>query len=112
CAAARTAARAVAWWVGRGPSVGLVGFRGASPGVGGGGLPPPPFPLTPNAPAPAITLTPLPMPSNPSAPLSTPQSAASCPTTQTGVPTISGVPTKFGSPLTGRALGAEATRCP
>src|SRR6516162_6243632 len=112
CAASATASPPLASSMGPGSSVGMVGIPLGSTELGSGGLSPPSVALSPNASAPAITLTPLPMPSNPSAPLSTPQSAASCPTTQTGVPTISGVPTTFGSPLTGRALGAEATRCP
>src|SRR6516164_654702 len=112
CAASATASPPLASSMGPGSSVGMVGIPLGSTELGSGGLSPPSVALSPNASAPAITLTPLPMPSNPSAPLSTPQSTASCPTTQTGVPTISGVPTTFGSPLTGRALGAEATRCP
>src|SRR6516165_4696284 len=112
CAASATASPPLASSMGPGSYVGMVGIPLGSTELGSGGLSPPSVALSPNASAPAITLTPLPMPSNPSAPLSTPQSAASCPTTQTGVPTISGVPTTFGSPLTGRALGAEATRCP
>src|SRR6516162_10015497 len=112
CAASATASPPMGSSMGPGSSVGMVGIPLGSTELGSGGLSPPSVALSPNASAPAITLTPLPMPSNPSAPLSTPQSAASCPTTQTGVPTISGVPTTFGSPLTGRALGAEATRCP
>jgi hypothetical protein len=98
--------------MGPGSSVGMVGIPLGSTELGGGGLSPPSVALSPNASAPAITLAPLPTPSNPSAPLTMPQSTASCPTTQTGVPTISGVPTTFGSPLAGRALGTEATRCP
>src|SRR6516164_6739641 len=112
CAASATASPPLASSMGPGSSVGVVGIPLGSTELGGGGLSPPSVALSPNASAPTITLTPLPTPSNPSAPLSTPQSTASCPTTQTGVPTISGVPTTFGSPLTGRALGAEATRCP
>jgi len=112
CAASATASPPLASSMGPGSSVGVVGIPLGSTELGGGGLSPPSVALSPNASAPTITLTPLPTPSNPSAPLSTPQSMASCPTTQTGVPTISGVPTTFGSPLTGRTLGAEATRCP
>src|SRR6516164_7919782 len=112
CAASATASPPMGSSMGPGSSVGMVGIPLGSTELGGGGLSPPSVALSPNASAPAITLTPLPMPSNPSAPLSTPQSMASCPTTQTGVPTISGVPTTFGSPLAGRALGAEATSCP
>src|SRR6516164_2115379 len=96
CAASATASPPMASSMGPGSSVGMVGIPLGSTELGSGGLSPPSVALSPNA----------------SAPLSTPQSAASCPTTQTGVPTISGVPTTFGSPLTGRALGAEATRCP
>jgi hypothetical protein len=98
--------------MGPGSSVGMVGVPLGSTELGGGGLSPPSVVLSPNASAPALTLTPLPTPSNPSAPFSTPQSTAPCSTTQTGVPTITGMPTTFGSPLVGRALGAEATRCP
>ena len=111
CATSATASAPLASSMGPGSSVGMVGIPLGSTELGGGGLSPPSVALSPNASAPAITLAPLPTPSNPSAPLSTPQSAASCSTTQTGVPTISGVPTTFGSPLTGRTLGAEATRC-
>src|SRR5215470_9845700 len=112
CAASATASPPLASSMGPGSSVGMVGIPLGSTELGGGGLSPPSVALSPNASAPALTLTPLPTLSNPSAPLSTPQSTAPCPTTQTGVPTISGVPTTFGSPLTGRTLGAEATRCP
>src|SRR6266481_1179730 len=112
CAASVTASPPMASSMGPGSSVGMVGIPFGSTELGGGGLSPPSVALSPNASAPALTLTPFPTPSNPSAPLSTPQSTAPCPTTQTGVPTISGVPTTFGSPLTGRTLGAEATRCP
>ena len=111
CAPSATASAPLASSMGPGSSVGMVGVPLGSIELGGGGLSPPSVALSPNASAPAITLTPFPTPSNPSAPLSTPQSTAPCPTTQTGIPTISGVPTTFGSPLVGRALGAEATRC-
>jgi hypothetical protein len=111
CAASVTASPPLASSMGPGSSVGMVGIPLGSTELGGGGLSPPSVALSPNASAPAMTLTPFPTPSNPSALLSTPQSTAPCPTTQTGVPTIAGVPTTFGSPLTGIALGAEATRC-
>src|SRR6516162_1116839 len=112
CAASATASPPMASSMGPGSSVGMVGIPLGSTELGDGGLSPPSVALSPNGSAPALTLTPLPTPSNPSAPLSTRQSTAPCPTTQTGVPTISGVPTTFGLPLAGRALGAEATRCP
>jgi hypothetical protein len=112
CAASATASPPMASSMGPGSSVGMVGIPLGSTELGGGGLSPPSVALSPNASAPALTLTPFPTLSNPSAPLSTPQSTAPCPTTETGVPTISGVPTTFGLPLAGRALGAEATRCP
>ncbi len=112
CAASATASPPMASSMGPGSSVGMVGIPFGSTELGGGGLSPPSVALSPNGSAPALTLTPLTTLSNPSAPLSTPQSTAPCPTTQTGVPTITGMPTTFGSPLVGRALGAEATRCP
>jgi len=112
CAASATASPPMASSMGPGSSVGMVGIPLGSTELGDGGLSPPSVALSPNGSAPALTLTPLPTLSNPSAPLSTPQSTAPCPTTQTGVPTITGMPTTFGSPLAGRALGAEATRCP
>jgi hypothetical protein len=112
CTASATASPPLASSMGPGSSVGMVGVPLGSTELGGGGLSPPSVVLSPNASAPALTLTPLPTPSNPSAPFSTPQSTAPCSTTQTGVPTITGMPTTFGSPLVGRALGAEATRCP
>ena len=112
CAASATASPPMASSMGPGSSIGMVGIPLGSTELGGGGLSPPSVVLSPNASAPALTLTPLPTLSNPSAPLSTPQSTAPCTTTQTGVPTITGMPTTFGSPLVGRALGAEATRCP
>ena len=112
CAASATASPPLASSMGPGSSVGMVGIPLGSTELGGGGLSPPSVALSPNASAPAITLTPFPTPSNPSAPLSTPHSTAPCTTTQTGVPTITGMPTTFGSPLVGRALGAETTRCP
>jgi hypothetical protein len=111
CTASATASPPLASSMGPGSSIGMVGIPLGSTELGGGGLSPPSVALSPNGSAPALTLTPFPTPSNPSAPLSTPQSTAPCTTTQTGVPTISGVPTTFGSPLVGRALGAEATRC-
>jgi hypothetical protein len=112
CAASATASPPMASSMGPGSSIGMVGIPLGSTELGGGGLSPPSVALSPNGSAPALTLTPLPTLSNPSAPLSTPQSAAPCPTTQTGVPTITGMPTTFGLPLVGRALGAQATRCP
>ena len=112
CAASATASPPLASSMGPGSSVGMIGIPFGSTELGGGGLRPPFIALSPNASAPALTLTPFPTLSNPSTPLSTPQSTAPCATTQTGVPTISGVPTTFGLPLAGRALGAEATRCP
>ena len=112
CAASATASPPMASSMGPGSSVGMVGIPLGSTELGGGGLSPPSVALSPNASAPALQLTPFPTPSNPSAPLSTPRSTAPCTTTQTGVPTISGVPTTFGLPLAGRALCAEATRCP
>src|ERR1700730_15968913 len=112
CTASATASPPLASSMGPGSSVGPAGIPLGSTELGGGGLSPPSVALSPNASAPALQLTPFPTPSNPSAPLSTPRSTAPCTTTQTGVPTISGVPTTFGLPLAGRALGAEATRCP
>src|SRR5262245_65017956 len=96
CAASATASPPLASSMGPGSSIGMVGIPLGSTELGGGGLSPPSVALSPNGSAPALTLTPLPTPSNPSAPLSTRQSTAPCPTTQTGVPTISGVPTTFG----------------
>jgi hypothetical protein len=112
CAASATASPPLASSMGSGSSIGMVGIPLGSTELGGGGLSPPSVALSPNASAPALTLTPLPTLSNPSAPFSTPQSTAPCTTTQSGVPTITGMPTTFGSPLTGQTLGAEATRCP
>src|SRR5262249_61257876 len=94
---------------------GLVGRHGWNPlgadGTGSGSLSPPSVALSPNSSAPGMTtLTPLAMtPSNSSQPLSTSQSTAPCPMTQTGIPTASGVPTTFGAPLTGLALSLQAT---
>jgi hypothetical protein len=112
CTASATASPPLASSMGPGSTVGPAGIPLGSTELGGGGLSPPSVALSPNASAPALTLTPFPTLPNPSAPPATPQSTAPCPTTQTGVPTITGMPTTFGSPLVGRALGAEATRCP
>jgi hypothetical protein len=86
--------------------------------MGGAGLSPPSVALIPNPSAPVMsTLSPLTPPSsNPSASsfLSTPSTSLNpppCTMTESGSPTISGVPETFGSPLTGRTLGTEDTRC-
>src|SRR5260370_38445369 len=81
--------------------------------MGGGGLGSPSVALTPEPSAPLMTLSPLPgtTPSNPSVTLPTPQSASPCPTTQSGLPTITGDPTTFGAPLTGSALALATTSC-
>jgi hypothetical protein len=94
------------------PPLGMTSPLGSTE-MGGGGLGPPSVTLTPDPSAPLMTLTPLPgtTPSNPSVTLPTPQSASPCPTTQSGLPTISGDPTTFGAPLTGSALGLATTSC-
>jgi hypothetical protein len=94
------------------PPLGMTSPLGSTE-MGGGGLGPPSVALTPDPFAPLMTLSPLPgtTPSNPSATLPTPQSAAPCPTTQNGLPTISGDPTTFGAPLTGSALGLATAGC-
>ena len=94
------------------PPLGMTSPLGSTE-MGGGGLSPPSVALTPNPSAPLMTLSPLPgtTPSNPSATLPTPQSAAPCPTTQNGLPTISGDPTTFGAHLTGSALGLATAGC-
>jgi hypothetical protein len=85
-----------------------------------GGLSPPSVALAPNPLAPLMTLTPLVVlpNSSPSTPLSTSGSTAStsgsatsCSLTGTGVPSITGVVTPFGSPLSGRALASAELRC-
>jgi hypothetical protein len=95
-----------------------VGIPMGATEMGGAGLSPPSVALIPNPSAPVMsTLNPLaPLSSEPSASssLSTPSTSLNpppCTTTASGVPTISGVPTTFGSPLAGRTLGTEATRC-
>jgi hypothetical protein len=113
CAASATASPPLASSMGPGSSVGMVGIPLGSTELGGGGLSPPSVALSPNASAPALTLTPFPTLSDPSAPLSTPQSTPTCPYTQNGVPTITGTPTTFGAPKTGTQLGRqELTGCP
>jgi hypothetical protein len=100
--------------MGPGSSVGAVGIPLGSTELAGGGLSPPSVALSANPSAPGMgSLTPLTMtpPSNPSLSLSTTQSTTPCATTQTGVPSITGVPTTFGAPLSGLALSLEATRC-
>jgi hypothetical protein len=113
CTASATASPPLASSMGPGSSVGPAGIPLGSTELGGGGLSPPSVALSPNASAPALTLTPFPTLSDPSAPLSTPQSTAPCPFTQNGVPTITGTPTTFGAPKTGTQLGRQAlTGCP
>ena len=113
CAASATASPPLASSMGPGSSVGMVGIPLGSTELGGGGLSPPSVALSPNASAPALTLTPFPTLSDPSAPLSMPQSTPTCPYTQNGVPTITGTPTTFGAPKTGTQLGRQAlTGCP
>jgi hypothetical protein len=112
CTASATASPPLASSMGPGSSVGPAGIPLGSTELGGGGLSPPSVALSPNASAPALTLTPFPTLSDPSAPLSTPQSTLTCQYTQNGVPTITGTPTTFGSPKTGTQLGRQATGCP
>jgi hypothetical protein len=113
CTASATASPPLASSMGPGSTVGPAGIPLGSTELGGGGLSPPFIALSPNASAPALTLTPFPTLSDPSAPLSTPQSTAPCPFTQNGVPTITGTPTTFGAPKTGTQLGRQAlTGCP
>src|SRR4029450_13972940 len=87
----------------------MVGIPLGSTELGGGGLSPPSVALSPNPSAPVMSLLP-PLattpPSDPS--LSTSQSTPPCLTTQTGVPTILGIPGTFGAPLTGAILGRHA----
>jgi hypothetical protein len=99
-------------------SVGRVGIPMGSTEMAVGGLSPPSVALAPNPLAPLMTLTPLVVlpSSSPSAPLSTSGSTtagstASCSLTGTGVPSITGVITPFGSPLSGRAESLAAARC-
>jgi hypothetical protein len=113
CTASATASPPLASSMGPGSSIGMVGIPLGSTELGGGGLSPPSVALSPNGSAPALTLTPFPTLSDPSAPLSTPQSTPTCPFTQNGVPTITGTPTTFGAPKTGTQLGRQAlTGCP
>ena len=75
------------------PPLGMTSPLGSAE-MGGGGLGPPSVALTPDP--------------------SVPQSASPCPTTQSGLPTITGDPTTFGAPLTGltgSALGLATTSC-
>jgi hypothetical protein len=101
-------------------SVGRVGIPMGSTEMAVGGLSPPSVALAPNPLAPLMTLTPLVVlpNSSPSTPLSTSGSTAStsgsatsCSLTGTGVPSITGVVTPFGSPLSGRALASAELRC-
>jgi len=65
------------------PPLGMTSPLGSAE-MGGGGLGPPSVALTPDP---------------------------SCPTTQSGLPTITGDPTTFGALLTGSALGLATTSC-
>ena len=111
CTASATASPPLASSMGPGSTVGPAGIPLGSTELGGGGLSPPSVALSPNASAPALTLAPFPTLSDPSAPLSTPQSMPTCPYTQNGVPTITGTPTTFGAPKTGKQLGRQASGC-
>jgi hypothetical protein len=110
CTASATASPPLASSMGPGSTVGPVGIPLGSTELGGGGLSPPSVALSPNPSAPAMSsLPPLGGMTSPSTPsISTAQSAPPCPTTQTGVPTIQGIPTTFGAPLTGAILGRQA----
>src|SRR5437868_7644992 len=96
CTASATASPPVASSMGPGSSVGMVGIPLGSTELGGGGLSPPSVALSPNPSTTGMTsLSPLDRTtlSNPSSPPSMSQNAPQCATTQTGVPTITGVPT-------------------
>ena len=113
CVASATAFPPMAGSMGPGSSVGMVGIPLGSTELGGGGLSPPSVALSPDPSAPAVSsFTPLTTTaSNSSTVVSISPSVAPCPVTQTGVPIAEGVPTTFGSPLTGIALSMSATRC-
>src|SRR3954468_7826562 len=117
CAASATAPPPMASSMGPGSSVGMVGIPLGSTELGGGGLSPPSVALSPNASAPfmsSLSSLSTAQPSSPSLSLLTPQSTPlPCPTTQTGLPTATGVTTQFGAPLPGIALGRlqDTTGC-
>src|SRR5258705_1036544 len=117
CAASATAFPPMASSMGPGSSVGMVGIPLGSTELGGGGLSPPSVALSPNASSPfmsSLGSLSTAQPSSSSFSLLTSQSTPPpCPTTQTGLPTIAGVPTTFGAPLTGRALARlqDTTGC-
>ena len=117
CSASATAFPPMASSMGPGSSVGMVGIPLGSTELGGGGLSPPSVALSPNASAPFLSSLgslSTAQPSSPSLSLLTPQSTPlPCPTTQTGLPTATGVLTQFGAPLPGIALGRlqDTTGC-
>lgn len=99
--------------MGPGSAVGRAGIPMGATELGGGGLSPPSVALSPNPTAPLMSLTPLvQLPSsNPSPPVSTTGNATACQTSGSGVPGAGGVAVPFGTPLSGRALGAAVNRC-
>jgi hypothetical protein len=115
CAPMGSAGAATAGTASPGSPVGPIGIPMGATEMGSAGLSPPSVALIPNPSAPMMsTLSPLTPPSSNSSASSTPSTSLSpppCATTQTGVPTISGTATTFGSPLAGRALSNAADRC-
>jgi len=115
CAPMGSAAAATAGTASPGSPVGPIGLPMGATEMGSAGLSPPSVALIPNPSAPIMsTLSPLTPPSSNSSASSTPSTSLNpppCATTQTGVPTISGTATTFGSPLAGRALSNAVDRC-